>query len=190
MIALQCEVIKDENEVIKWDSVPRSIPIWNQDHNMRTGIKNSVVWFYQEVARRIGEDQMQSWVDSVGYGNQQIGKKIDNFWLVGDLRITPMEQLDFLKRFIAEELPFDKEVIKTVKDILVEDKGEGYTLRAKTGWADFGTPVGWYVGYLELDGNTYVFVNNIEIRDSDDAEARKEITREVFHKVFDIELNI
>lgn len=190
LIALECEVINDENELIQWDSVERSIPVWNQDHNMKTGIKNSVVWFYQELARRIGERRMQLWVDSVGYGNQKIGNNIDDFWLVGELRITPMEQVRFLKKLIAEDLPFKKDVIKTVKEILIEDKDDRYTFRAKTGWADYGTPVGWYVGYIEIDGRAYAFVNNSEIRDNTDAQARKEITKEVFKAVFNIDLNI
>ena len=190
MIALECGVVEDENEMIKWDGVERSISVWNQDHTMRSGIKNSVVWFYQELARRIGEVRMQSWVDSTSYGNQQIGRELHNFWLVGDLRISPMEQVEFLKRFVDEDLPFKTEVIKTVKEILIEDESESYTFRAKTGWATFGVDVGWYVGYLDADGNTYIFVNNIEIEEPEDARARKAITREVFKNVFNINLTI
>lgn len=190
MIALQCGVISDEKVVIAWDSVKRSVSAWNRDHNMESGIKNSVVWFYQELARRIGEQRMQYWVDTVGYGNKAIGKAIDSFWLVGDLRITPMEQVRFLENFINGKLPFNKDHISTVKRILTEDKGEGYTLRGKTGWADFGVPVGWYVGYLEYQGSTFIFVNNIEIRNNKDANARKEITKEVLGSMFNIELAI
>ncbi len=62
LIALECGVIRDENEIIPWDSVERFVSAWNKDHNLRTGIKYSVVWFYQEFARRIGESRMQSWV--------------------------------------------------------------------------------------------------------------------------------
>ena len=73
---------------------------------------------------------------------------------------------------------------------MIEDKSENYTFRGKTGWATEGVAVGWYVGYLEMDGNTYIFVNNIEIKDEHDAAARKGITREVFKKVFNIDLDI
>lgn len=190
LIALECGLVKDENEVIKWDGIERSVSIWNQDHNMKTGIKNSVVWLYQELARRIGEERMQSYVNLAGYGNQQIGRGIDNFWLVGELHITPLEQVDFLTRFVEEDLPFAKENIRIVKEILIEDRSDSYIFRAKTGWADFGTPVGWYIGYIEIEEAKYIFVNNIKIRDNDDAGARKEITKEVFNTVFNIELKI
>ena len=190
LIALECKVVEDENEIIYWDSLKRSVAIWNQSHNMKTGIKYSVVWFYQELARRIGEKNMQKWVRHVGYGNQQIGQKIDDFWLVGDLRITPREQVEFLKHFVNEELPFASENIKKVKEMIIEDEQEGYVFRAKTGWADIGIPVGWYIGYIEINNKSYIFVNNIEIKNNRDAKARKEITSEIFKAIFGIDLNI
>ena len=90
LIALECGVIEDEYEIIPWDSIERFVPAWNKDHNLRTGIKYSVVWFYKELARRIGAGRMQSWVDEMDYGNRKIGDEIDNFWLINDLRISPM----------------------------------------------------------------------------------------------------
>ena len=144
LIALECGVIKDENEMLQWDSVTRFVPMWNKDHSMRTGIKYSVVWFYQELARRIGEKRMQSWVEQIRYGNMDIGNEIDNFWLVGNLRITPMEQLQFLKRFSSGNLPFNDDHIKTVQEILIEDQNDKYIFRAKSGWADVEQPIGWY----------------------------------------------
>lgn len=190
LIALECEVIGDENEIVMWDSVERKVPVWNKDHNLRSGIKYSVVWFYQELARRIGEERMQSWVDKIDYGNMEIGNEIDNFWLVGELRITPMEQLDFLKKFTAGDLPFKKEHIETVKEILIEDHNDRYVFRAKTGWANKGQPVGWYVGYINFEGKTYIFVNNIDINSDEDAKARKAIVREIFKELFNIDLMI
>ena len=190
LIALECKVVRDENEMFKWDGKKRQIDSWNQDHNMKTGFKNSVVWLYQEIARRIGKDRMQAYVDSAKYGNMQIGNNIDDFWLVGDLRISPNQQVEFLKLLIKEDLPFQHKNISIVKKIMEEDKGDRYIFRAKTGWADYGTPVGWYVGYLELENKTYIFVNNLEIKKNEDARARKEITREIFKTAFDIDLNI
>ncbi len=58
-------------------------------------MKHSVVWFYQEVARRIGAERMQAHLDALGYGNRDISGGIDKFWLTGGLRISPHEQIDF-----------------------------------------------------------------------------------------------
>lgn len=190
LIVLECGAIRDVDEVIPWDSIDRPIPTWNRDHTMRSAIKFSVVWFYQEMARKIGVERMQKWVDTVGYGNQNIGKEIDNFWLAGDLRITPMEQVTFLKKLILEELPFKKANILAVKEILIEDQNDQYIVRAKSGWADFGQGIGWYVGYIEIRGNTFIFVNNIDINKNEDARARKSIAKEVLDYAFQIDLNI
>jgi beta-lactamase class D len=53
---LETGVIKDENEVIKWDGTPQKFPEWNKDQTMRSAIAGSVIWFYQELARRIGQE--------------------------------------------------------------------------------------------------------------------------------------
>jgi beta-lactamase class D len=43
----------------------------------------------------------------VGYGNQQIGSSddIDEFWLQGELRITPQQQIQFLRRLYHPTYP-------------------------------------------------------------------------------------
>lgn len=86
LIALECGVIENKNEIILWDNVERFVPAWNKDHDLRSAIKNSVVWYYQELARRAGEERMQDWVNEIHYGNRKIGNKIDIFWLDGNLR--------------------------------------------------------------------------------------------------------
>jgi beta-lactamase class D len=190
LIALECKAVKGVNEVIAWDGKERVVPAWNADHTMRTAIRYSVVWYYQELARRIGETQMDKWVKKLKYGNQTIGPKIDDFWLVGDLRITPEQQIDFLERLIRNDLPVKQKNIDMVKEILVEENNERYTLRGKTGWADFGTPVGWYVGWLDLGANSYIFVLNMDIVEPGEHIFRKEITREILNEIFQIDLGI
>ncbi len=46
----------------------RSRPAWNKDLTMEEAFKFSAVPYYQEVARRIGKDTMQHWLDTLGYG--------------------------------------------------------------------------------------------------------------------------
>ncbi len=54
LIGLETGVIKDAGYVLPWDSVKRWIPAWNQDQNLEAAYKNSTVWYYQELARRVG----------------------------------------------------------------------------------------------------------------------------------------
>jgi beta-lactamase class D len=46
LIALESNVISDENEMIMWDGIERDYHKWNTDHNLRSAFKYSVVWFY------------------------------------------------------------------------------------------------------------------------------------------------
>ena len=102
LIALETGVVADpDKDVFKWDGVKRSIEAWNQDHTMRSAIAVSAVPVYQEIARRIGEARMQKYVDLLEYGNRNIGGGIDQFWLTGDLRIDPIQQIDFVDRLGA-----------------------------------------------------------------------------------------
>jgi beta-lactamase class D len=119
LISLETKVISDELQILTWDGIQRSIPAWNRDLNMKEAIKISAVWFYQVLARRVGYDRMQKWVTETGYGNQKIGGKedIDKFWLEGELRITPQQQIKFLRRLYSNDLPFSERSLSIVKDI-------------------------------------------------------------------------
>lgn len=176
LIALETGVISDEITVLTWDGIQRFLPSWNRDLNMREAFKVSAVWFYQVLSRRVGHEQMQEWVSRTAYGNQQIGSEedIDIFWLQGDLQITPEEYIHFLKRLHRNDLPFSEESTKIVKDIMIVERTPDYIVRAKTGWTG---DVGWYVGYLEQNNNTYFFATNINISDQVNLSKREQLTR-------------
>lgn len=44
------------------------------------------------LARRIGPVRMQHYVDAAEYGNRDLSGGLDQFWLTGNLRISPREQ--------------------------------------------------------------------------------------------------
>jgi len=181
LVILDEGAVKNENDTIKWDDKKRWAKQWNKDHTLKSAIKYSAVWFYQECARRVGQERMQFWIDTVGYGNQNISGGIDRFWLDGALRITANQQIEFLKRLYLNKLPFSQESMDIVKEITIRNKTENYTLHAKTGWAVRFTPqIGWYVGWLERDNNVYFFAMNIDIRNNEDSKKRRKITYEIF----------
>ena len=184
MFALETGVVKDEEEMFKWDGKKKFLKIWERDHNLRSGIKNSVVWLYQKIARDIGEEQMQQLVNSIDYGNQNIGGGIDRFWLDGDIRITPMQQIELLKKIHLETLPFSKRTMTIFKDIMTLKKTDDYIYRGKTGWDAASTPnIGWFVGYVERNDNAYFFVNNMEFSDRKLGKERKGIAEEILKQL-------
>lgn len=183
LIGLETGVVKNENEVFKWDGTEyKTMKDWNRDHDMTSAIKYSVVWFYQELAKRIGEERMKYYIDTVNYGNKDISGGIDVFWLKGNLKISAGEQVEFLKKLHEDSLPFSQHTMDIVKSILPGENGEGYKLRAKTGLnnLDENNFIGWYVGYVYTNDNTYVFALNIIDADADTVRnGRIEITKNI-----------
>ena len=182
LIALETGVVSDpDKDVFKWDGVTRSIEAWNKDHTMRTAIAASAVPVYQEIARRIGEERMQKYVDLLEYGNRDIGGGIDQFWLTGNLRIDPMQQVDFVDRLRRGVLPVSKRSQELVRDILPVTKVGDATIRAKSGLlgAEVGKPsLGWLVGWAEKGSQVTVFAMNMDCKDQSHVAARMTVTQQ------------
>lgn len=164
LIILETDVLPDVDTVLAWDGVDRGSAGWNREQTLRTAIDVSAVWAYQEWARQVGPDRMAELVDAADYGNEDIGGRIDSFWLDGELRISAREQLDFLIRFVEGDLPFDEEHQRAVRDILVQEIGPGWSWSHKTGLSLRSEPqVGWLVGIVDLETSTWVFALNIDM---------------------------
>lgn len=186
LAALETGVVADEHEVLQWDGTKRRVADWNRDHDLASGMKYSVVWFYQEVARRIGQERMQDWIDRVGYGNRDISGGIDRFWLgKGGLRISALEQIAFLRRLADGTLPFSARSQDIVRRITIVEQGDGYVLHAKTGWkqVEGETDLGWYVGWVERDARRWFFALNIDMPNKDDARKRAIVARAVLARI-------
>jgi beta-lactamase class D len=164
LIALETGVVQDpDKDVFKWDGVKRANEDWNKDHTLRSAIAVSAFPVYQEIARRIGQEQMQKYVDLFEYGNRNIGGGIDTFWVSGDLRIDPVQQVDFVDRLRRGVLPISKRSQELVRDILPVTKVGDAIIRAKTGLTDgeHGS-LGWLVGWAEKGAAQTVFALNMD----------------------------
>ena len=167
LIGLETGKIRDEKMVIKWDGIVRSVSAWNRDLTMAEAFKVSAVPYYQEVARRIGKDTMQFWLDTLGYASRyQKPKidKIDTFWLDNSVKITADEQLGLVKKLYFDQLPFQKRTMRVVKDVMVMEKNSNYTLAYKTGlgFRENGNAIGWIIGWIQENGHPYFFALNVE----------------------------
>src|ERR1700754_1903924 len=169
VIALETGVVADpDKDIFKWDGVTRSIEAWNKDHTLRSAISVSAVPVYQEIARRIGQERMQKYVDLFEYGNRDIGGGIDQFWLTGNLRIDPMQQIDLVDRLHRGVLPVSKRSQELVRDILPVTRAGDATIRSKSGLlgAELGKPsLGWLGGGAEKGGAQTVYAPALDIRE-------------------------
>jgi beta-lactamase class D len=179
IIALETGVIADQHEIIKWDGQKRDLETWNQDQNLKSAFKFSCIWFYQELAKKIGIETYLDYFNRLNYGNKLVGTDVTTFWLKdgGDLRISPYEQIEFLRQIYQHQLPITERTYEILKDIMLEEATDNYKIYSKTGaatkdWIGHG----WYVGYITTNDQVWIFATNILIDGLKDLPKRKAIT--------------
>ncbi len=162
LIALETGVAANERAVIPWDGVAHSRAVLNQDHTLSSAVSDSVVWYFRETARRIGEERMSAFIEALGYGNEDLSGGIDRFWLESSLRISADEQLAFLQRLYAGTLPFEARHQETVRRILVLREGESHAFAGKTGSGNSNArSIGWFIGRAEHGARAWFVVANV-----------------------------
>ena len=88
---------------------------WCQEHTPATFMKYSVVWFSHQITERLGEKKFQEYVLKLNYGNKDVSGTrgegglykndgLINSWLGTSLQISPLEQVEFLEKLLANEL--------------------------------------------------------------------------------------
>lgn len=196
LIGLQSGAISSDSMVIPWDGVTRPVEAWNQDLDMYHAFRVSSVPYYQEVARRIGKDSMEAWLNRIPYGAHstkdtvRITTAIDTFWLDNSLTVTPDQQLGLMKNLYFDQLPHffkvNQEAVK--RAMLMEDKPE-YRLGYKTGWSGWipqtERHIGWVLGWVEENNHPYFFVLNLQSSDRNFnmVEARMGILKGILKKM-------
>jgi len=177
------------NDFLQWDGEPINRKELEKDMNLREAFRISCFPCYRTMTNEMGLEQMQKQLAGINYGKMQVNEEnLDIFWLEPPSAISQMEQIDFLQKLYKETLPFSKENMQLVKDFMLLEKKENYSLSGKTGWTimenDYN--VGWLVGYLERNGNVYFFANNIEATQPDRRtfiKARMAITKKVMNEL-------
>ena len=158
------EQIITPDSVFKWDGKIRSQTAWNRDQTPQTWLQNSTVWVSQELTPKLGMTKIKDYLKQINYGNQDFsgtpGKEdgLTTAWLNSSLKISGDEQLIFLTALVNNKLPFSEEAIReTKKNMFMETSANGWKLYGKTG---SDKDVGWFIGYIEKAGQTYIFVLN------------------------------
>jgi len=177
LIGLESGVLSGPGDVKEWDGTQHSREALNRDHDLASAIKYSIVWYFQDVALEIGPEQMQASLDAFDYGNRDISGGQDRFWLSSSLKISALEQIDFMAALNDDQLPAGRDNQETVKRLMLQDYRlpEGFSgeLYGKTGTcldADGGH--GWFTGFLHRDGEEYIFAVNLKSDDPRGWDAR------------------
>jgi beta-lactamase class D len=178
LAALDARVVSGAHEVFPYDGAPLPFERWKRDHDLASAMRDSVVWYFQRIAERMGIDRERAYLKAFEYGNEDASGPLTSFWLGDSLRISPDEQLAFLRRFFDGRLPVRDEVSRAVREILVQPPGrianaagehdfgssspEGTTVYAKTGAGTHEERrVLWLVGRVERGDRGWVFVSAV-----------------------------
>ncbi len=189
IIGLENQIIENEQTVFKWDGNERAFSIWEKDLTLKEAFQASCVPCYQELADKIGVESMTEYLEKLNFGNMDVNQEnLNTFWLVGDSKISPFEQIDFLVRFYNSQLPISTSTTKIVKNIMKMESGDDYSLSGKTGWAvRDGANTGWFVGYVEKKGKIYYFATKVRPNEGFDmkkfASIRKEVTKQALKEM-------
>jgi beta-lactamase class D len=175
LVALQTKVV-DATTVITWDGRRRDYEVWNRDQTLESAIRMSAVWVFQQFASAIGRDRELEYLRTFQYGSASFEHGVTDFWLNGDLQISPIEQVAFLRRMFSYALPVDRAYVDVVKADLTMPHGRFVNaagvhdfalrwpaetvVRVKSGNGTVnGEQVSWLVGALETGGQQYLFAS-------------------------------
>lgn len=152
--------------------------VWRQPTGPKRWMKYSVVWYSQQIAKFLGYEQLRDYADAFGYGNADVtgdpGKNngLERAWIASSLKISPREQVAFLRKLVNHELPVSADAMDRAMEIVEgQDIADGWAAQGKTGSAfprkpdgsfDYNTPWGWYVGWARREERTVVFARLIQ----------------------------
>lgn len=188
MIGLEIGVLEDAETKMPWDGKEYPVAEWNRDNTLRSAIRVSCVPCFQAVAREVGAARMKEWLDRLDYGNHDMSGGIDQFWLRGGMRISPVQQIDFLRRFEDGKLPISHRTSEIVHDVLTLDVGPEHVLIGKTGLQEPPNSeqlTAWFVGFVEFGKRNVFFATLINHADAgvDVKPLRRRVTESVLRSI-------
>ena len=184
LVALQTGRLTSDSSIIPWDGVSRGNADWDRDLSLYQALQVSAEPHFRWIARQVGRDTMQRFLDSVHYGNMKIGPSIDSFWQDNSLRISPDEQVGLVKLLYFRQFKFIRQSVQDqVKRMLIRENNTTYQLAYETGWGKTaaGNELGWMVGWIEENRHVYFFALNLESPDHaiDMVGVRKKILTDI-----------
>lgn len=160
LFGLESGVIRSPKQVWRYNGEKRGRVEWRKDMDLTVALRESSEWYFREVARKLGAQQLKEQVAKLGYGSGWNGTKPEDAWIDGTLTISPKEQAELVWKLEQETLPFAKAHQRAVKDALRVGEAQRWALWGKTGSSakdKNGLSLGWYVGAYKENGRTHAF---------------------------------
>lgn len=178
LYGLESGTITPEQSLIRWNGQNYVYDLWNADQTLESAMQNSVTWYFQTLDQRASLSDIEKYVQEIGYGNQIVEGDIASYWLNSSLKISPVEQVQLLKKLYDNQFEFAPENIKAVKNAISLYTTDEGTLSGKTGTEEVNgqNTSGWFIGYIEKNDHTYFFATNIQSNQLASGPAATELT--------------
>ncbi|HEX8315496.1 MAG TPA: penicillin-binding transpeptidase domain-containing protein [Flavisolibacter sp.] len=193
LIALETGVIKDENDTVRWvGSTDTALygyrPEIYRDMSVRKAFQESAGWVFIELAKKVGKERYQRYLNLRQYGNGNLTEREVDFWNFGAFAISPKNQVQFLVKVYEGKIPFSRRNVEILKRVMITEQTSSFTIRSKTGWTRVeGKDWGWWIGYVEQKDNAYFFATRVtkdrSIKNERFGSCRKEITKEILRQL-------
>ena len=162
-----------------WDEKEYPFAAWNADQDLASAMSASVNWYFQKLDEQLGRSAVKRYMERIGYGNQEI--RSDDYWMESSLKISPVEQAALLADLYRNRFDFSPENIDALKESIClfslgNERFYGKTGTARTEGQDRN---GWFVGFVETDGNAFFFATNIQSTADATGKKASEITQSI-----------
>ena len=181
LIGLENNIIGVDDSKKEWNGQQYTYEAWNKDQDLNSAIKNSVNWYFQDIDQQVGYDKLQYYFDEIGYGNGDITGGIRDYWQESSLLISPVEQVELLTDLYTDHTLFEPTHIAKVKEALKLEEKNGAVLSGKTGTGVINNKEinGWFIGYVEKNGKTYIFATNVQGEENTNGSLAAKITLDI-----------
>jgi beta-lactamase class D len=178
LIGFNSDILKNEHDP-SWslpEGVDPYINICKGNHDPATWMRDSCLWYSRILTTKLGMKKFQEYIRQFSYGNMDLsGEKGQNnglthAWISSSLKISPVQQTEFLQKVIEHKFPLKKASYdKTKKIMFIQELPGGWKLYGKTGNGSqldhngnkIDLQQGWFVGYIEKGSRSIVFASHI-----------------------------
>ncbi|QQK78316.1 BlaR1 family beta-lactam sensor/signal transducer [Salicibibacter cibarius] len=184
LFALEQNVISIDHSTLNWNGQPYAYNEWNRDQDLPSAMQHSVTWYFQELDKQVNEENIQSFLEKVDYGNHDLSGGIEEYWLESSLEISLIEQVQLLQDVYTNQFEFEEEHIQFLKDVMILEENDSGTLYGKTGTGNINGKHrnGLFIGFVETSNDTFFFATNIEENDHATGSKAAEITLDILNQ--------
>lgn len=132
----------------------------------------------KRVATAISMEDTAALLDEMDYGNKDLTGPPESYWLNSTLKLTPIQQIEMMRRLYIQVLPFKVEDQVLVKEqLLIKTIGDAKLYGITSTASDQNN---WFVGFIEKEKTPHFFALRVIGGTDGKAETLQRIAIDIF----------